>query len=74
MTFSSAGSSAGDGSALSYAWDFTNDGSTDSTAANPTYTYSAAGKHTARLTVRNSGNGLTASAVTDVVVGNTDPR
>ncbi|MCG5473059.1 ThuA domain-containing protein [Micromonospora sp. LAH09] len=73
VTFSSAGSSAGDGSALSYAWDFTNDGSTDSTAANPSHTYSTAGKHTARLTVRNSGNGLTATAVTEVVVGNTRP-
>ncbi len=40
VTFSSAGSTAGDGSALSYAWDFTNDGSTDSTAANPSFTYS----------------------------------
>ncbi|MEV1143861.1 ThuA domain-containing protein [Micromonospora sp. NPDC049799] len=73
VTFSSAGSAAGDGSSLSYAWDFTNNGTTDSTAANPSFTYSTPGKYTARLTVRNSGNGLTATAVTDVVVGNTRP-
>jgi len=73
VTFSSAGSAAGDGSALTYAWDFTNDGSIDSTAASPSHTYATAGRFTARLTVRNTGNGLTSTAVTDVVVGNTRP-
>ncbi len=73
VTFSSAGSTAGDSSALTYAWDFTNDGTTDSTAANPSHTYTGTGSFTARLTVRNTGNGLTSTATTAVVVGNTRP-
>ena len=40
-----------DGDALTYAWDF-GDGGT-STAANPTHTYTANGKYTATLTVRD---------------------
>lgn len=36
---------------LRYEWDFTNDGSVDSTAASPTFTYGTAGSHTARLRV-----------------------
>ena len=39
---------------LSYAWDFTNDGVTDSTLQNPVYTYSTAGSFTANLTVTNT--------------------
>ena len=37
-----------------YAWDFDNNGVTDSTLQNPTYTYSAAGTYTANLTVSNT--------------------
>ncbi|MGE4294751.1 MAG: choice-of-anchor D domain-containing protein [Campylobacterales bacterium] len=40
----------------SYAWDFTNNGSTDSTLQNPTYTYAAAGSYTAKVTVTDSGS------------------
>ncbi|WP_284653831.1 HYR-like domain-containing protein, partial [Flavobacterium terrisoli] len=39
--------------AYSYAWDFDNNGTTDSTIANPTFTYTTA-NNTARLTVTDS--------------------
>jgi glucose/arabinose dehydrogenase/PKD repeat protein len=39
---------------LTYAWDFTNDGTTDSTAANTSFTYTSAGNFTAKLTVTDS--------------------
>ncbi|MEN6518314.1 MAG: PKD domain-containing protein [Methanospirillum sp.] len=35
-------------------WDFNNDGAIDSTARNPTYSYSKKGKYTIKLTVRNA--------------------
>ena len=38
---------------LTYAWDFTNDGTTDSTSQSPTFTYTAAGTYTVKLTVSN---------------------
>jgi PKD repeat protein len=45
-------------SPTSWAWDFTNDGTTDSTSQNPTYTYSTAGTYTVKLTATNdSGSG-----------------
>jgi glucose/arabinose dehydrogenase len=39
---------------LRYAWDFTDDGTTDSTAAAPTFTYAGVGTYTARLTVTDT--------------------
>ncbi len=39
---------------LSYAWDFQNDGSLDSTLKNPSYQYGAAGTYTVKLTVTNA--------------------
>jgi PKD repeat protein len=39
---------------LTYAWDFTNDGTTDSTTRNPSFTYSAAGTYTVKLTTTNA--------------------
>ena len=50
VTFSSAGSADPERAALSYNWNF-GDGSTASTAANPSHTYQAAGIYIARLTV-----------------------
>jgi PKD repeat protein len=37
-----------------YAWDFTNDGTTDSTSRNPTWTYPTAGTYSVSLTATNS--------------------
>ena len=39
---------------LSYVWDFDNDGVTDNTTQNPSYTYTAAGTYTVNLTVTNT--------------------
>ncbi len=62
------GTSAG----LTYAWDFTNDGTVDATTATASYTYSAAGNYTAKLTV-TAANGKTGSTNIDIVAGNTAP-
>jgi len=43
------------GSPTSWAWDFQNDGSTDSTTQNPLFTYPAAGTYTVNLTATNTG-------------------
>jgi len=39
---------------LTYAWDFDNNGTTDSTVQNPQFTYSHIGNYTVKLTVTNS--------------------
>jgi PKD repeat protein len=53
------------GSVASRAWDFQNDGSVDSTAANPTFTYVSQGTFTARLTVTNTdGSSSTTRTIT----------
>ncbi|MGA5301636.1 PQQ-dependent sugar dehydrogenase [Nucisporomicrobium flavum] len=70
VTFSSAGSSDPEGSALTYRWAF-GDGST-STAANPTKTYTTNGTYSATLTVTD-GEGLTGTASVQITVGNTAP-
>ncbi|MFG1878213.1 carbohydrate-binding protein [Sphaerisporangium sp. NPDC049003] len=72
VTFSSAGSSDPDGDPLTYAWDFDNNGTTDATAANPSYTYTTNGDKRARLTV-NDGTGHTGTVLVPVVVGNNRP-
>ncbi|MFI6761973.1 RICIN domain-containing protein [Micromonospora sp. NPDC050417] len=72
VTFSSAGSSDPDGDPLTYAWDFDNNGSTDSTAANPSYTYTTNGDKRARLTV-SDGTGRSATTLVPIVVGNSRP-
>ncbi|GIF46109.1 glucose/arabinose dehydrogenase [Asanoa ferruginea] len=67
VQFSSAGSTDPDGNPLTYAWDFQTNGSVDSTAANPAFTYAANGQYTATLTVRDpSGASATASVVITV--------
>ncbi|MET7394323.1 ThuA domain-containing protein [Dactylosporangium sp. NPDC005572] len=67
VQFSSAGSNDPDGDPITYAWDFTTDGTTDSTAANPTFTYPANGEYIATLTVRDNGGRIsTASTVIGV--------
>ncbi|WP_371782088.1 carbohydrate-binding protein [Streptosporangium subroseum] len=67
VQFSSAGTNDPDGDPITYAWDFTTNGSTDSTAANPTFTYTANGSYTATLTVSdNTGRSATASVTIDI--------
>jgi PKD repeat protein len=45
---------ASTGTITGYAWDFNNDGTTDSSAQSPSYQYSAAGTYTVKLTVTNT--------------------
>lgn len=73
VAFSSAGSGLPREQPVTYAWDFDGNGSTDSTEANPSYTYRTKGLFTARLTVTGPG-GLTALAVQDITVGNNRPQ
>jgi cytochrome c len=61
------------GQALTYAWDFNGDGTTDSTSANPTHTFTTNGTHRVRLVVADPTGRRTAVNVT-VTVGNTAPR
>ncbi|WP_440089767.1 carbohydrate-binding protein [Streptosporangium sp. LJ11] len=68
VQFSSAGSTDPDGDPITYAWDFTTNGSTDSTAANPSFTYTANGTYTATLTVSDN-TGRSATASTTISVG-----
>ncbi len=60
-----------DGSILasSWAWDFDNNGSTDATSQNATYTYPSAGTYTAKLTI----NGNPALTTTKTIVVGTSP-
>ncbi len=64
--FSSAGSSDPDGDTLSYSWQF-GDGTPNSTAANPSHTYTTPGTYTATLTV-NDGKGNSDSKTVAVEV------
>ena len=74
VSFNGAGSSdPNPGDVLSYAWDL--DGDTqfdDSTAVQPTYTYTADGTYTARLRVTDNHGASDTDAVT-ITVGNTPP-
>ncbi|MEV4621277.1 PQQ-dependent sugar dehydrogenase [Asanoa sp. NPDC049573] len=57
VTFDASASSDADPAdqgRLTYAWDFTNDGSTDATGATAAFTYPAAGSYTAKLTVTDT--------------------
>ena len=72
VAFSSDGSEDPDGDALTYAWDFDGDGTDDSTAANPTHTYTEAGTYTARLLVTDP-TGKTGTSTVVITVGNTRP-
>jgi glucose/arabinose dehydrogenase len=57
---------------LTYAWDFTNDGTTDSTATAPSFTYTSAGTFTAKLTVTDTLGATNSSTVT-ITPGNQAP-
>ncbi|WP_440071155.1 ThuA domain-containing protein [Streptosporangium sp. OZ121] len=73
VQFSSQGSNDPDGRPITYAWDFDGDGTTDSTDANPSHTYTQAGQYSAVLTVSNP-DGLTGTANLPITAGNTRPK
>jgi PKD repeat protein len=56
------------GDVASWAWDFDNDGNTDSTAQNPSHTYSTPGSFTVVLTATGPGGTDTETKVAYVVV------
>jgi glucose/arabinose dehydrogenase/PKD repeat protein len=68
VTFDGTGSSDPDGDPLAYSWDLNGDGIFgDSTAAQATFTYTASGSYTVRLTVTDSpGASNTATVVITV--------
>ncbi|NUT08410.1 MAG: PKD domain-containing protein [Hamadaea sp.] len=75
VTFNGANSADNDPAdqgRLTYAWDFTNNGSTDSTAAAPSFTYTTNGTYTAKLTVTDT-LGASDSATVTIQVGNDAP-
>ena len=71
VSFSSRGSSDREGDPLTYRWDFESDGTTDSTAANPTHFYAVPGTKTA--TLRVSDGNATDSATVTIYVGDCPP-
>jgi glucose/arabinose dehydrogenase len=76
VQFNGSGSSDPDGDAITYAWDLNGDGTYgDSTAANPSFTYSTAGTYTARLQVTDARGASSLSAPITITVGagNTAP-
>ncbi len=73
VQFSSEGSRDPDeGDSIRFEWDFQNDGTVDSIAPNPAFTYTANGVYTARLTVTDAG-GKSDTKTTTITVGNTAP-
>jgi glucose/arabinose dehydrogenase/PKD repeat protein/type 1 glutamine amidotransferase len=73
VQFSAAGSRDPDpGESISYAWDFTGDGTVDSADPNTSFTYTSNGVYTAKLTVTDS-SGKTAVLTRTITVGNTAP-
>ncbi|MFC4068822.1 PQQ-dependent sugar dehydrogenase [Actinoplanes subglobosus] len=75
VTFNGTGSTdpdPADDGRLRYAWDFTGDGVTDSTAATATYTYTTAGSYTARLTVTDTLDATHTSTI-GITPGNEAP-
>ncbi len=68
VTFSSAGSSDSDGSIVNYAWNF-GDGTTGSSSANPSHSYTTTGTYTAKLTITDN-QGATAQKYVPISVTN----
>jgi PKD repeat protein len=60
-----------DRDAITYAWDFDDDGTTDSTARNPTHSYATAGAKHAVLRVTDSCGATSAPAGRDITVQGT---
>ncbi len=73
VRFDASGSRDPDpGESISFAWDFTSDGTVDSADPSPSYTYTTNGVYTAKLTVTDS-SGKTAVLTRVITVGNTAP-
>ncbi|BCJ63731.1 ThuA domain-containing protein [Polymorphospora rubra] len=73
VQFSSEGSHSPEpGETVSIAWDFDGDGTTDSTEANPSFTYTTNGVYYAQLTVTDN-SGKVATLNRTITVGNTAP-
>ena len=72
VAFNGSTSSDPNGDALTYAWDFDNNGTTDATTATPSHTYADNGTYTVKLTV-SDGNGHSSSATTTATIGNAAP-
>lgn len=66
VQFSSAGSSDPDGTIAYHSWNFGDGG--NSTAANPSHTYTSAGTYTATLTVTDNDNASSSDTVTITAV------
>jgi glucose/arabinose dehydrogenase len=76
VQFTGSGSSDPDGDALSYSWDLNGDGNYgDSTAANPSFTYTIAGTFQVTLRVTDAREASSTSAPVTITVGagNTAP-
>jgi PKD repeat protein len=72
ISFNGTGSSDPDGDALTYKWDFDNDGIVDATTATASHTYPDNGSYTARLTV-DDGKGGSNSKTVAVTITNVAP-
>jgi glucose/arabinose dehydrogenase len=73
VAFDGTGSSDPDDNSLTFAWDLDGDGAyDDSTATQPSYTYTTAGSYTASLRVTDSLGASDTDSVT-ITVGNTPP-
>ena len=73
VQFDGTGSTDPEEEPLSYEWDFTNDGTVDSTDAQPSFTYTENGVYDARLTVTDPA-GKTGTTTVPITVGNTRPE
>jgi uncharacterized repeat protein (TIGR01451 family) len=74
VNFNGSGSSDPEGGPLAYAWDLDGDGAfDDSTAVQPTYTYTQPGTYNARLRVTDNQNQSATSAPVAISANNTPP-
>ncbi len=72
VAFDGSGSTDPEGAELTYAWDFTDDGTVDAAEAAASHTYETEGVHTARLTVTDP-DGKEGTTTVPITVGNTEP-
>jgi cytochrome c len=72
VNFDGAASSDPENAALTFAWDFDDDGTTDATTPQASHTYESDGVYDARLTVTDPDD-KTATTTVPITVGNTRP-